>query len=153
VSFNPLAARHTTKEIDWGYNYRVLPFEFGGNQMNKHWELRFGPIVLGTLCLFAIAGIALRFAVANVAASAADAGATYSAKCVKCHGRDGRGKTTQGRRTHARDITDANWQNDVTDERLFNSISNGRGKMPAFKKSLNENQIDELISYLRRLRR
>jgi len=119
--------------------------------MNKHRELWLGPIVLGTLCLFTI--IALRIVSPNVSASAGDAGATYSAKCVKCHGRDGRGKTTQGRRTHARDMTDANWQNDVTDERLFNSISNGRGKMPSFKKSLNENQIDELVSYVRRLRR
>jgi mono/diheme cytochrome c family protein len=50
-------------------------------------------------------------------------------------------------------MTDANWQNDVTDERLFNSITNGRGKMPAFKKSLHENQIDELVNYVRRLRR
>lgn len=121
--------------------------------MNKHRELWLAPIVLGALCLFAIGGVALHFAPTNVFASAGDARATYNAKCAKCHGRDGRGKTTQGRRTHARDMTDANWQNDVTDERLFNSISNGRGKMPAFKKSLNENQIDELVNHVRRLRR
>ena len=121
--------------------------------MNKHRELWLGPIVLGALCLFAMAAIAMRFAPINVSASAADARATYNAKCAKCHGRDGRGRTTQGRRTHARDMTDANWQNDVTDERLFNSITNGRGKMPAFKKSLNENQIDELVNYVRRLPR
>jgi mono/diheme cytochrome c family protein len=121
--------------------------------MNKKRQLWLGPIVLGALCLFAIAGLALRFAPTNVSASAGDAPTTFNAKCVKCHGRDGRGKTTQGRRTHARDMTDANWQNDVTDERLFNSITNGRGKMPSFKKSLNENQIDELVNYVRRLRR
>jgi len=120
--------------------------------MNKKWQLWLGPIVLGALCLFAIAGLALRFAPTNVSASAGDARTTYNARCVKCHGRDGRGKTTQGRRTRARDMTDANWQNDVTDERLFNSITNGRGKMPSFKKSLNENQIDELVNYVRRLR-
>jgi mono/diheme cytochrome c family protein len=121
--------------------------------MNKHRELWLGPIVLGALCLSAMPAIALRFVATNVSASAADASATYNAKCVKCHGRDGRGKTSQGRRTHARDMTDGNWQNDVTDERLFNSITNGRGKMPAFKKSLNENQIEELVNYVRRLRR
>jgi mono/diheme cytochrome c family protein len=120
--------------------------------MNEHRELWLGPIVLGALCLFGMAAIALRFTTTNVSA-AADARATYNAKCVRCHGRDGRGKTTQGKRTHARDMSDANWQNDVTDERLFNSISNGRGKMPAFKKSLNENQIDDLVNYVRRLRR
>jgi mono/diheme cytochrome c family protein len=121
--------------------------------MNKHRELWLGPIVVATLCLFAIAGIALRILSANVSASAGDAGTTYNAKCAKCHGSDGRGKTFRGKHTHARDLTDGGWQNDVTDERLFNSISNGRGKMPAFKKSLNENQIDELVSYVRRLRR
>jgi len=121
--------------------------------MNKHRELWLAPIVLGAVCLFAMAAIALRFTPTNVSASAADVRTTYNAKCVKCHGRDGRGKTTQGRRTHARDMTDASWQNEVTDERLFNSITNGRGKMPAFKKSLNESQIDELVNYVRRLRR
>jgi mono/diheme cytochrome c family protein len=85
--------------------------------------------------------------------SAVDAGATYNAKCASCHGRDGRSKTARGRRTHSRDLTDANWQNDVSDERLFNSIHNGRGKMPAFKKSLSENEIDALVAFVRRLRR
>lgn len=121
--------------------------------MNKHRELWLEPIVLGTLCLFGIVGVALRFMPTPVFASAADARTTFNAKCVKCHGRDGRGRTTRGRRTHARDMTDATWQNDVTDERLFNSITNGRRKMPAFKKSLNENQIDELVNYVRTLRR
>jgi mono/diheme cytochrome c family protein len=121
--------------------------------MNKNRQLWLGPIMLGAVGLFAFAGTALHFAPMNVSASASDARTTFNAKCVRCHGRDGRGKTMQGRRTHARDMTDANWQNDVTDERLFNSISNGRGKMPAFKRSMNENQIDELVSYVRRLRR
>jgi mono/diheme cytochrome c family protein len=121
--------------------------------MNKHRELWLSPIVLGALCLFAIAGAAIRVATPNASASAADARATYNAKCAKCHGRDGRGKTAQGKRTHARDMTDGNWQNDVTDERLFNSILNGRGKMPSFKKSLHENQVDDLVNYVRRLRR
>jgi mono/diheme cytochrome c family protein len=82
-----------------------------------------------------------------------DAGSTYNAKCAECHGRDGRGKTAHGRRTHARDMTDGQWQNDVTDERLFNSISNGRNKMPSFKKQLSETQIDALVAYVRRLKR
>jgi mono/diheme cytochrome c family protein len=41
----------------------------------------------------------------------------------------------------------------VSDERLFNSINNGRGKMPSFKKHLSENEVDALVSYVRRLRR
>jgi cytochrome c6 len=82
-----------------------------------------------------------------------DAKSTFDSKCATCHGKDGRGKTFKGKLTHARDMTDGQWQNDVTDERLFNSISNGRGKMPAFKKKLSEAQIDELVAYVRRFRR
>ena len=82
-----------------------------------------------------------------------DAKTAFEAKCATCHGKDGRGKTFKGKLTHARDMTDGQWQNDVTDERLFNSISNGRNKMPSFKKKLSEAQIDELVAYVRRFRR
>jgi len=93
------------------------------------------------------------FALAERISPAADARSSYNAKCASCHGRDGRSKTARGRRTHSRDLTDANWQNETSDERMFNSINNGRGKMPAFKKSLSENEIEALVAYVRRLRR
>jgi len=86
-------------------------------------------------------------------AAAADAATIYSRQCVSCHGRDGRGRTRRGRQTHARDMTSASWQDDVSDERLFNSISNGRGKMPAFRKKISENDIDALVANVRRMRR
>lgn len=81
-----------------------------------------------------------------------DAKSTFDGKCATCHGKDGRGKTFKGRMSHARDLTAAEWQNDVTDERIFNSISNGRNKMPAFKKKLTEAQIEELVGYVRRFK-
>ncbi|MFY9620434.1 MAG: cytochrome c [Pyrinomonadaceae bacterium] len=86
-------------------------------------------------------------------AAVADAATIYNRQCVSCHGRDGRGRTRRGRQTHARDVTAASWQDDVSDERLFNSISNGRGKMPAFRKKITENDIDALVAYIRRMRR
>jgi len=88
------------------------------------------------------------------AAGAADAGSVYGRHCASCHGRDGRSKTAKGRQSHARNIADAGWQNDVSDERIFNSISNGRGaKMPRFDKKLSENDIDQLVTYVRKLKR
>jgi len=78
-----------------------------------------------------------------------DAKTIFEAKCASCHGKDGRGKTLKGKLIHARNLTDAKWQNDVSDERLFNSISNGRGKMPDFKKKLSEQEIDQLVAYVR----
>lgn len=92
-------------------------------------------------------------ALTNHAGAAADARTIYNRRCASCHGRDGRGQTRRGRQTHARDMTDGAWQDEVSDERLFNSINNGRGKMPAFRKILSENDVDALVAYVRRLRR
>ena len=91
----------------------------------------------------------------EVAASAAavDAKGLFDGQCAKCHGKDGRSKTMRGKFTHARDLTASEWQNEVSDERIFNSISNGKGKMPAFKKKLTDEQIDALAAYVRGLRR
>ncbi len=85
--------------------------------------------------------------------TAGDAKSTYNSKCASCHGRDGRARSAKAKREHARDMTTGEWQDSVSDERIYNSISNGKGKMPAFKKKLSDSQIDELVNYVRRLRR
>src|SRR5262249_37233148 len=79
----------------------------------------------------------------------------YRGYCGSCHGRDGRAKTSKGRFSHARDLTDTEWQADVSDERIFNSIMNGRdvrGHMPAFAKKLNEQEINSLVDFVRKLK-
>ena len=110
-------------------------------------------IVAGVLLLIFI-GHLVNTARADIAPSlAADAGADFNSKCAKCHGKDGRAKSMRGKLMHARDLTNAEWQNDVSDERIFNSISNGKSKMPSFKKTLSEEQIEALVAYVRRLRK
>jgi mono/diheme cytochrome c family protein len=102
---------------------------------------------------FAITGRIVYKATANVASpSAFEGAALFNRECAQCHGRDGRAKTKRGRQTHSRDITNAEWQNDISDERIFNSISRGKGKMPSFKK-LSDGDIDALVAYVRRLRK
>ncbi|MGH9871257.1 MAG: c-type cytochrome [Pyrinomonadaceae bacterium] len=88
-----------------------------------------------------------------VSASARSATELYSRNCVSCHGRDGRAKTLKARRNHARNISDAEWQDRVSDERIFNSIMNGKGKMPAFGQKISEQEIDLLVTYVRALRK
>jgi len=83
-----------------------------------------------------------------------DAKTTFDAKCAECHGRDGRARTFKSKHfVHARDLTNAQWQAEVTDERLFNSITKGKGKMPAYGKKLPEDQIDALVRYVRQLKK
>ena len=79
---------------------------------------------------------------------------TYRRYCISCHGSDGKGKTSKGRFNHARDLTDAQWQDDVSDERIFNSIMNGRnvrGNMPAFSDKLKDRDVDSLVGFVRGL--
>src|SRR6266542_3126742 len=99
-------------------------------------------IILAVFSIFTFAALS-RTASRNKSAplAAGDAKASFDAKCASCHGKDGRAKTMRGKLAHARNFTDAQWQANVTDERLFNSISNGRNKMPSFKKKLSEPEI------------
>ena len=79
----------------------------------------------------------------------------YRRYCVSCHGNDGKAKTSKGRFSHARDLTDLQWQADVSDERIFNSITNGRdvsGNMPAFSNKLNEKEVNSLVAFVRGLK-
>lgn len=79
----------------------------------------------------------------------------YRRHCISCHGSDGRAKTSKGKFSHARDLSDAEWQTDVSDERIFNSIMNGRnvrGNMPAFANKLNDKEAESLVDFVRRLK-
>jgi mono/diheme cytochrome c family protein len=79
----------------------------------------------------------------------------YRKHCVSCHGSDGRAKTSRGKFGHARDLTDAQWHEEVTDERIFNSIMNGRsqrGNMPPFSNKIDQKEAESLVSFVRRLR-
>ena len=82
-----------------------------------------------------------------------DASVLFDEHCDSCHGKDGQAKTFKAKFNHARNLTDSKWQAEVTDERLFNSISNGKGKMPAFGKKLSEAEINGLVAHVRRLKK
>jgi len=87
------------------------------------------------------------------AVNARGAAELYAKECASCHGRDGRAKTFKAKFNHARNLTDPEWQARVSDERIFNSIMNGKGKMPAFAKKLSEQEINSLVAYVRGLKR
>ena len=82
----------------------------------------------------------------------AEGKALFEKECATCHGKDGRAKTFKAKLNHARNLTDATWQSEVADERLYNSIHNGKDKMPTFGKKLSEAQINGLVAYVRSLK-
>ena len=81
-----------------------------------------------------------------------DAKALYDQSCASCHGKDGQARSFRGKHIHARDLSNTRWQEEASDERIFNSISNGKGKMPAFRKKLSEEEINALVDYVRHLK-
>jgi len=110
-------------------------------------------------CLFVICAIACGISLAVLSTSGEanyssprSAQELYLKYCASCHGKDGRAKTFKGKLTHARDLTDRAWQEDMTDERFFNSIMKGKRKMPAFSKKMSEPEVDALVSYVRTLK-
>ncbi|MDQ2920523.1 MAG: c-type cytochrome, partial [Acidobacteriota bacterium] len=84
----------------------------------------------------------------NASQSNRDASVLFAKNCATCHGSDGRARTFKAKFNHARNLTDPQWQAGATDERLFNSISNGKGKMPAWGRKLSKVQINALVAYV-----
>ena len=115
----------------------------------------FAAIMLAAIvCLLAVQAVkASAHANPMTVAVQRSAAALYSKHCASCHGKDGRSKTFKAKFNHARNLTEQGWQDAVSDERIFNSIANGRGgKMPAFSKKMKEAEIDSLVLLVRGMR-
>jgi cytochrome c6 len=74
----------------------------------------------------------------------------YKTKCAGCHGADGKGDTAVGKADKMRDLGSADVQKQSDDE-LSGIISAGKGKMPAYGKSLKPDQVKSLVAYIRDL--
>jgi len=88
--------------------------------------------------------------------NARSASQLYAKYCVSCHGQNGKSQTPKGKSNHARDLTDAKWQDDVSDERIYNSIMSGRkvrGEMPSFSNKLSNEEADALVGLVRGFRK
>jgi mono/diheme cytochrome c family protein len=74
----------------------------------------------------------------------------YKAKCASCHGIDGSANTAIGKNLKAKDLRSAETQK-MSDEKLYQIIAEGRGKMPAFERSLGEDRCRQLVVFIREL--
>ena len=102
-------------------------------------------------CLLSLIAIAQPSPAFNTTSSGNGTGAAqlYSQNCTRCHGSDGRAKGYKAKAVGARNLTDPQWQDRVSDERIFNSINNGKGKMPAYGKKFSEAEVNSLVNYVR----
>jgi len=98
-------------------------------------------VILASLCF---AGLIL-FST-NAKADAQAGAATYKTKCASCHGAGGKGKAA----LKTQDLASAAVQN-MSDAELTAITTDGKGKMPAYGKSLKPDQIQDLVAYIRSL--
>lgn len=82
--------------------------------------------------------------------AAADGAALFKAKCAMCHGPDGAGNTPMGRKLNVRDLHSAEVQKQ-SDAAFSHIIAEGKGKMPAYGKTLSDDQIKMLVAHIREL--
>lgn len=111
------------------------------------------PVVFGAMTL-GILALVILFQTSTKAGGVAvgDGAETFKAKCAACHGPDGSGSTAAGKAMKVRDLSSAAVQ-EQTDAQLLEIISKGKGKMPAYEKSLGADKCTELVAYIRTLKK
>jgi mono/diheme cytochrome c family protein len=80
---------------------------------------------------------------------AADAKENWAQHCAKCHGADGAGQTTMGKKLKLKDYTDAKVQAGFKDEDLLKVTLEGKEKMPAFKEKISAAEAKALVGVIR----
>lgn len=84
------------------------------------------------------------------AAFGADAAATWNQHCASCHGKDGTGNTTMGKKLGVKDYTK---EQSFTDAAAATVIKDGKDKMKGFKDKLSDADIKALVAYVRSLKK
>ena len=118
----------------------------GDNSFRRAARLGYSAIILGAM----VAVVALAFVSRAGARPAADTAAgetAFKTNCAVCHGAYGTGTAT-GKALKAPDLHSDVVQK-MTDTQIADQISNGKNNMPPFKNTLNKDQIQSLVSYVR----
>src|SRR5258708_21034030 len=76
--------------------------------------------------------------------------ATFKNKCVLCHGADGAGNTPLGKQLQAANLRSKDVQK-RSDAELHKVVHDGQGNMPPFAEQLSDDEIDQVIQFVRQL--
>jgi mono/diheme cytochrome c family protein len=99
---------------------------------------------LGVFLLFPVGG------------RASDVKEVYQQNCTKCHGADGKGQTTVGKKFKVPDFTDSAWQAKTSVSKIKEVIENGvkdkAGKelMKPYKDNLSPEEVNDLVQYVQK---
>jgi len=103
--------------------------------------------------------LALAITVAGLTTSfGADVKANWDKQCAKCHGKEGKGDTTMGKKLKVKDYTKAEDQKKFTDEEAFKITKEGKKKgsktlMKGFASKLSDDEIKALVKHIRAMKK
>ena len=106
-------------------------------------------IIRTSLCIVAVV-VLINLNSASLWAQGA-AETTFKTKCAVCHGADGKGETAMGKKLGAQNLGSPEVQKQ-SDAQLAAIVSKGQNKMPAYNGKLTDEQISDLIKYIRSLK-
>ena len=84
--------------------------------------------------------------------AAQDGTATFKGKCAICHAAGGSGMTTMSEKFDIRDLRSADVQKQ-TDAELAEIVTKGKNKMPAYDGKLTKEQVDQVVAFIRTLKK
>jgi cytochrome c6 len=91
--------------------------------------------------------------VVSTSVFASDSGAdVFKTKCASCHGATGSGDTAMGKSLKLKDLGSAEVQGQ-SDADLTNVIAKGKKPMPGYEGKLTSDQIQDLVKYIRTLKK
>ena len=90
-------------------------------------------------------------ALASSAFAGADGAAVFKAKCAMCHGADGSASTGMGKSMGLKPLSSREVQQ-MSDADLTALVTNGKGKMPAYKGKLSDDEISAVVKYVKTLK-
>jgi mono/diheme cytochrome c family protein len=103
---------------------------------------------IGLLILFLAA--ANTYLAAQAMARPSSGATLFEANCSSCHGSDANGNTALGKALGAANLHGEDVQN-LSDVALKKVIEDGRGNMPSFARHLSDEQLTQLVTYLREI--
>jgi len=99
----------------------------------------------------ALVVLALVLAIPALAFAQGSGGDIFKAKCAMCHGPDGSASTGMGKTMGLKPLGSPEVQK-MSDADLTALITNGKGKMPAYKGKLSDSDISAVVKYVRTLK-
>jgi mono/diheme cytochrome c family protein len=88
--------------------------------------------------------VALSFLLAGVA-QAADGKAIFASKCTVCHGADGKGQSTMGKKLGVKDLTVTK----LSPADVEGTVTKGKGKMTPFEGKLSAEEIKAVAAFVK----